>query len=324
MARADLLVKLVKAAKSADKTLFNKVVESVIADERKKQHHILAKQLEEALQTYVSSPKSLNGLPDEKLDSFLLCIHPKKSLDDMVLKPDTVRIIQEFVHEHKRSELLRSYNLEPRNRVLLVGEPGNGKTTLAEAMAEALSVPFYIIRYDGIVGSYLGETAARLKKMFDFIKTQHCVLFFDEFDAIGKERGDIHETGEIKRVVSSLLLQIDNLPSYVISIAATNHPELLDRAVWRRFQIRLELDKPDSKMIEEWLKKFEKRIGEKLGHSFKTLTTKLNGLSFAEIEDFCLDIQRKYVLSQPEGNLKRIVGECLTDLSEKYNLNNGK
>ena len=161
--------------------------------------------------------------------------------------------------------------------------------------------------------------------MFDFIKTQNCILFFDEFDAIGKERGDIHEKGEIKRVVSSLLLQIDSLPSYVISIAATNHPELLDRAVWRRFQIRLKLDKPEQKLIEEWLKKFAERFESPLGYPYKVIANKLKGLSFSEVEDFCLDVQRKYILSLPEGEgkLKSIVNNCLADLTNKYKLRNG-
>src|SRR3712207_6872521 len=95
-----------------------------------------------------------------------------------------------------------------------------------------------------MIGSYLGETAGRLKRVFEYARTTPCVLFFDEFDTIGKERGDVHETGEIKRVVSSLLLQIDALPSYVTVVVASNHPELLDRAVWRRFQLRLYLPPP--------------------------------------------------------------------------------
>ena len=110
-------------------------------------------------------------------------------------------------------------------------------TSLAEAIAEKLMLPFLTVRYENIIGSYLGETASRLVKLFDYVKTQSCVLFFDEFETIGKERGDTNETGEIKRVVSSLLMQMDNLPSYVIVIAATNHDVLLDKATWRRFQI---------------------------------------------------------------------------------------
>ena len=92
-------------------------------------------------------------------------------------------------------------------------------------------IPILTVRYESIIGSYLGETASRLSKLFEYAKTRECVLFFDEFETLGKERGDVHETGEIKRVVSSLLMQIDALPSYVIAIAATNHDNLLDKAI---------------------------------------------------------------------------------------------
>ncbi|SFB54121.1 AAA family ATPase [Algoriphagus aquimarinus] len=328
MARADLLLKLVKAGSVGDKNLFTKVVESLIAEERNKQHHIVADQLADILKNQqFSKDQSSKVVPktllDEKLESFLFRIYPGKSLDDIVLKRENRGIIDEMVQEHHRSDLLRSYNLEPRNRVLLAGAPGNGKTSLAEGIAQSLMVPFYVIRYDGIIGSYLGETASRLKAMFDFIRTQECVLFFDEFDAIGKERGDTHETGEIKRVVSSLLLQIDRLPSYVVVVAATNHPELLDRAVWRRFQIRMELEKPDRLMIENWLKKFESRVKYSLEHSHKNISGKLEGLSFSEIEEFVLDIQRKYILSLPEVDVKKIVDESLNQISNKYQLRNG-
>lgn len=102
---------------------------------------------------------------------------------------------------------------EPSNNLLLIGDSGNGKTSLAEAIAEALMMPLLTVRYENIIGLYLGETASRLSKLFEYVHTIECVLFFDEFETLGKERGDIHETGEIKRVVSSLLLQIDALPS---------------------------------------------------------------------------------------------------------------
>ena len=179
---------------------------------------------------------------------------------------------------------------------------------------------FYTIRYDGIIGSYLGETASRLKKTFDFLRTQECVIFFDEFDAIGKERGDLHETGEIKRVVNSLLLQIDSLPSYVTVIAATNHPELLDRAVWRRFQIRMELKKPNRDKIILWLKKFEAKFENKLPIAHSDLAQKLNGLSFSEIEEFGLSIQRKFILTLPSSNLRKIVEECLEEQISKFSI----
>lgn len=325
MARSDLLLKLIKAGNTGDTTLFRKVVESLIAEEKSKKHWILADELEKLLQTPnqpFESGNSKKNLLEEKLENFLFRIYPQKSLEDVILDPDNLGLVNDLISEHHRSELLRSYNLEPRNRILLVGPPGNGKTSLAEAVAHSLMIPFYIIRYDGIIGSYLGETASRLKLMFDFIRTQECVLFFDEFDAIGKERGDTHETGEIKRVVSSLLMQIDRLPSYVVVVAATNHPELLDRAVWRRFQVRLELKNPSTKMIETWLHKFEKRSKYKLEPPIKEIATKLQGRNFAEIEEFIFDIQRKYILAAPEVDVKRIVSECLNLLSRKFNVKN--
>ena len=326
MARADLLIKLVKAGISSDQTLFKKVVESIIAEEKSKQHHVVAQQLLELLQNNNQNQtlnQTNNRLLDNKLDNFLYRIYPQKTLDDIILNYSSSKIMQDLIQEHHRSDFLRSYNLEPRNRILLSGPPGNGKTSLAEALAHSLMIPFYVIRYDGIIGSYLGETATRLKATFDYIRTQECVLFFDEFDSIGKERGDIHETGEIKRVVSSLLLQIDRLPTYVVVVAATNHPELLDRAVWRRFQIRLELDTPDKKMIESWLRKFEKKIQYNLQYSVKEIAEKLEGRNFAEIEDFMHDIQRKYILSLPEVNIKKVVDECFGQLENKFSLGDG-
>ena len=162
-------------------TLFKKVVESIIAEEKSKQHHVLAKQLIGALnESKITNTKTTiqSRLLDEKLDNFLYRIYPNKSLDDVILNDSNEKVIQDFIQEHLRSDLLRSYNLEPRNRILLAGPPGNGKTSLAEVIAQSIMVPFYVIRYDGIIGSYLGETASRLKTMFDFIANPRmCPIF---------------------------------------------------------------------------------------------------------------------------------------------------
>ena len=178
---------------------------------------------------------------------FLLELTPRRRIEDLILSDLARRACGELIEEQHRTALLRAHSLEPRHRVLLVGPPGNGKTSLAEAIAEALAVPFFVVRYEAMIGSFLGETATRLKRVFDYARTTPCVLFFDEFDAVGKERGDVHETGEIKRVVTSLLMQVDDLPSYTVVVAATNHAELLDRAAWRRFRVRLLLNPPTGK-----------------------------------------------------------------------------
>jgi len=243
-------------------------------------------------------------------------------MDDLILSAEAEQAVRELVEEQHRADLLRSHNLEPRNRVLLAGPPGNGKTSLAEAIADALNAPFLVVRYEAIIGSYLGETSQRIGQVFEHARSRQCVLFFDEFDTIGKERGDIHETGEIKRVVSSLLLQIDALPSYVVVVTASNHPELLDRAVWRRFQIRMELPMPRQGQIEEWFRRFEKRTGHALGLTPRSLAQCLKGLSFAEVEDFGTDVLRRIVLNQPDVNAKKFAGQCLNQWRKRFTLKN--
>lgn len=204
---------------------------------------------------------------------------------------------------------------------MLAGPPGNGKTTLAEALASELMYPLLTVRYDTLVGSFLGETASRLRQLIEFAKTQRCVLFFDEFETLGKERGDTHETGEIKRVVSSLLMQIDELPDYVVVIAASNHPELLDRAVWRRFQLRLDLPLPTRDQLARQIDAIAKRCEVNFGYTSDTLAKHMLGHNFAEAEEFCLGIVRRAILDhQPENALaitKRKLEEWRTRLRPK-------
>jgi AAA+ superfamily predicted ATPase len=320
MARADLLVSLVRAGAQGDAPVFRRAVEAIIAEERTRQHHVLADRLAENLKVNgperrleASQPRLLN-----EASSFLHEVSPRREIDDLILPPMAEGACRELIDEQLRADVLRSHNLEPRHRVLMAGPPGNGKTTLAEAIASALFVPLFVVRYEGVIASYLGETAVRIARMFEHARTRRCVLFFDEFDAVGKERGDVHETGEIKRVVSSLLLQVDALPSYVVVVAATNHPELLDRAVWRRFQLRLDLPSPTSGQVEEWFRRFERRVGFALGYAPRTLANHLKGLSFAEIEEFGADVQRRYVLGLPGSEPKAIVTERLAQWGARF------
>ena len=318
MARADLLLKLVQAGSRGEQAQFRKTVEALAAEERAKRHTILADRLLAQLQSNGYRANLAKSLPAKSAGHLVTEVIPARELRDMILPPEAEATIQELVEEQFRVDLLRSYNLEPRNRVLLVGPPGNGKTTLAEAIADALNVPLIAVRYEAVIGSFLGETAQRIGQVFEHARSRHCVLFFDEFDVVGKERGDVHETGEIKRVVSSLLLQVDQLPSYVVVVTASNHPELLDRAVWRRFQIRLELPMPKQGQIEEWFRRFEQRTGHSLGFSPRSLAQRLRGLSFAEIEDFGTDVLRRIVLNQPDVDSKVIVEQRLRHWKKRF------
>lgn len=324
MARADLILNLVKAGARGDQTQFQKTVEALAADERAKNHGVLADRLLAQLQLDNNGrSKPQVPQPTRPLSVPLVAeITPGQRLEDLVLSAEVEHVVRELIEEQHRADLLRSYSLEPRNRVLLAGPPGNGKTSLAEAIADALSVPLLVVRYEAVIGSYLGETAQRIGQIFEHARSRQCVLFFDEFDVVGKERGDLHETGEIKRVVSSLLLQIDALPSYVVVVTASNHPELLDRAVWRRFQIRLELSMPKQNQIEEWFRRFEKQTGYTIGLSPRSLAQSLKGLSFAEIKEFGTDILRRIALSQPDIDAKKIAEHCLHQWKNRFTLKN--
>ncbi len=315
MARSDLLSDLVAHGISGDRTRFVKTVEALIAEERAKKHTVLADRLCELLSSPAKKgdnwrPNVIHAL-EQRASELYQEVIPTRSLHELLLPTGVHSVIGEVVAEHSRVDLLRSYGLEPRNRLLFIGPPGNGKTSLAEALAESLIVPLLRVRYDGIVGAYLGETAVRLRRLLDAAKTRKCVLFFDEFETLAKERGDTHETGEIKRVVSSLLLQIDDLPSHVIVVGATNHPELLDRAVWRRFQVRVELPMPTRGRLAEWFARFEQRLKQPLGYSPDTLAKKLQGANFAEAEEFATSVMRQYVLSLPDSNVRQIVDATL-------------
>jgi SpoVK/Ycf46/Vps4 family AAA+-type ATPase len=320
MSRADLLVNLVKAGSQGDQQLFRTTVEAMAAEERAKRHHQLANKLEENLRSANARSKSAELVRtfDGGHGGLLFEVEPRRTLQSLFLEASTQQACQELIEEQQRRDLLRSYGLEPRHRVLLSGPPGNGKTSVAEAIATGLIVPLFVVRYEAVIGSFLGETSSRLKRLFDFVRTHQCVLFFDEFDTLGKERGDTHETGEIKRVVSSLLLQIDALPSHVVVITATNHAELLDRAVWRRFQIRLMLPSPTEAQKEDWFARFQEALGEPLGVSAKMLAKRLEASSFSDLEQFCTDIHRRYVLSLPAANLKRIVSERIQQWEHRF------
>lgn len=234
-------------------------------------------------------------LPDN-LQPLLRESEPRRRLADLVLQKVTRDEIREFVEEAGQATLLRAHSLEPRHTVLLIGPPGTGKTSLAGAIATELALPFLTVRYDGLVGSFLGETASRLQEIIDYASRTPCVLFFDEFDSVGKERSDAHETGEIKRVVSSLLLLMDGLPSSCIVVCATNHPELLDRAVWRRFEVRVNLPRPGAVELKDWFGRVQKAYGS-LGMSSQEFVARFNGETFSEIEAITLDARRKVVLS---------------------------
>jgi SpoVK/Ycf46/Vps4 family AAA+-type ATPase len=311
VARSDLLLSIVRAGATGDRNALRSSVEAIVAEERGKNHHILADRLQKALSTVAVTPPVAQPFSGQSGKDTILESTPRRRLDELILSLPVSEQIKQLVEEQHRADLLRAHGMQPRHRVLLSGPPGNGKTSVAEAIAEALAVQFFTVRYDALVGSYLGETNTRLARLFDYARTVPCVLFFDEFDSIGKERGDVHETGEIKRVVSFLLMQIDQLPSYVVTVAATNHAELLDRAVWRRFQLRLAMPQPTREALAVILDRQFQDWPEPAGIEASKLAADLGTISFAEALEFCQTVRRQHILSLGNRLLREILCEQL-------------
>ena len=320
MARADLILDLVKAGVKGDTDAVRVSASAIAADERAKRHSGVADRITRILD-WQPSPGSngqanRTGLKVRDGSGGILRKEPHRSMHELFLTKHVQQSCKELVEEQHRADVLRASGLEPRHRLLLVGPPGNGKTSLAEGLAYELALPLFVVRYDAVVTSYLGETAQRLRRLFDFVRTEPCVLFFDEFDAIGKERGDLHETGEIKRVVTTLLLQLDDLPSYCVVVGATNHPELLDRAAWRRFEIRLQLGTPSDSQMTEYMSEQLKRLEGNPGYSGKRLQDQVSAKSYAEAEEFFLDVRRRWTLNQGRASLRSIIDDRVRAWSE--------
>jgi SpoVK/Ycf46/Vps4 family AAA+-type ATPase len=242
MASGKLLRLLVQSGASGDPMAFRSATEQLIKEERQKQHNLLANDLERILYGDRSTPSTTahNILPEAPFDkeSGVALIDIKqanRSIDELVLAQNTLEIIENVLEEYRREDILRSYGMMPAEKVLFFGPPGCGKTLSAEAIAYELNRPLAIVRLDSLVSSFLGETAANLRKIFDFIAKHRLVVLFDEFDALGKERDDGSEHGELRRVVNAVLQMMDSYDGKSIIIAATNHEQILDSAIWRRF-----------------------------------------------------------------------------------------
>lgn len=306
MANGKLLRNLIRAARDGNENSFREIVEKVIEDEREKQHHLLANDLEHILygRPHLSLLKATinQEIPSDKESGLELLElrEPTKALKDVVLSGENLAQIERVILEHNRNELIKSYGLRPVNKVLFYGPPGCGKTIASEVIANELSYTLAIVRLDSVISSYLGQTASNLRKVFDFISQGTYVVLFDEFDAFAKERGIDSEHGELKRVVNAFLQMIDSFTGNSILIAATNHEGLLDSAVWRRFDVVVEFSKPDCKQIKELLKNKLRGVRRDFEFDEKEIAPLFIGMSHADIERVILASIKSMILEGRE------------------------
>lgn len=212
-------------------------------------------------------------------------IYPDANKTSVILSRSNAEKVDSFILSYQNADKLNSLGIGVSNTLLLYGPPGCGKTKCAYLIAKKLNLPLVIARLDSLISSYLGTTAKNIRTLFEFSQKMPCVLFLDEFDAIAKARDDSNELGELKRVVNSLLQNVDAMSSDSLLLAATNHEQLLDSAVWRRFDYKLEIELPDANAIVEMIDLFTNGSIEFSVKEKRELATAFSGLSGANIEE---------------------------------------
>lgn len=289
MASADQLKALLKSHITGDDSHFFSVAMQVAAHEAKLGHGKLAEELKALIDAAKARPSSKVpnktipiSQPRGELVGLLQASYPQARLSDMILDDQVAMRLHRIIKEQQNHTKIRAHGLSPRRKLLLVGPPGTGKTLTASALAGELGVPLFVVRLDALITKFMGETAAKLRQVFDAITEVRGVYFFDEFDAIGSQRGQANDVGEIRRVLNSFLQMLEQDQSHSLIIAATNHPEILDYALFRRFDDMIQYGLPEAAQIIAVLKNRLSTFKPKR-LAWSKLADKAIGLSYADV-----------------------------------------
>ena len=301
---SELLIKLFEAFTKKDDELFYKIAWDVTEDEKRKKHHLLAEQLkgiltENSVTLHKGYSQQVPPIPRDNEKGFRLLDVKKFFLDwdDVVLAKETEEILRQIVKELEEEDVLATYGLKPRQKILFYGPPGTGKTLTAKVMSSIIGYPLVYVRFESVISSYLGETASNLRKIFDYMEKGRWVVLFDEFDIIGKQRDDPTEHGEIKRVVNNFMLMLENYEGDSVIMASTNHPHLLDIGVWRRFDEIIYFGLPDKERRKKIFEKYLRVLKKDKNFDLNTLSEESDNFSGADIEQVCIDALKMAILS---------------------------
>jgi SpoVK/Ycf46/Vps4 family AAA+-type ATPase len=303
MAAAEQIKSLIKSFSEGDNSRFYATAMQIAASEARKGHQDIAEELKKLIQDSKKSKineGTLKRLPinaaQKELNDLLEFSRPDDKLKDMVLSIKLKKTIQRILDEQRQIEKLRQHNLFPRKKILLTGPPGCGKTMTARVISNELSIPLFVIRLDGLISRYMGESIAKLRLVFDTMKEFRAVYLFDEFDSIGTTRSQGNEIGEIKRVLNSFLLQIEKDDSNSLIIAATNMPENLDDALFRRFDDIINYPLPSEEQIFKYYKR-ELLKNELISENILIELSKQSiGLNFSDLEKICQDFLKNIIV----------------------------
>lgn len=305
-AAAEQLKSLIKSFGEEDENLFFSAALQIAAAEAQKGHTTLAQELKKLIDKakenrnlkFSDRAKTIPLLSSQRdLKELLDVFQPKVKLKDMILSQDVKESLQKLIDEQSNWQLFQKFNLTPRRKILLTGPPGCGKTMTAQAIAGELGLPVFIVRLDGLISKYMGESISKLRVIFDTMLNHRGVYLFDEFDSIGSQRGNGQDVGEIKRVLNSFLINIEKDQSNSIIIAATNLPEMLDSALFRRFDDVINYPLPDKNEIELTIKKNLASFKTEGKFDYHDISEKAIGLNFSDIVRACEDSIKSMLLS---------------------------
>ena len=294
MASAEQIKALLKSHLEGDDDRFFSVAMQVAAHEARLGHGRLAQELRAIIDKAKSGYAARSGIgrrpgapvpigrPRGELAELLETFYPRTRLAEMILSDVLAEQIHRIIREQRYAGKIVEHGLSPRRKLLLMGPPGTGKTLTASVLAGELGLPLFQVRLDGLITKFMGETAAKLRQIFDATSRTRGVYFFDEFDAIGSQRGIANDVGEIRRVLNSFLQMIEQDRSHSLVVAATNHPTILDSALFRRFDDILHYELPDASQVMRLLKSRLAGSAAK-GIRWKSLAHVAEGLSYAEI-----------------------------------------
>lgn len=289
-ASAEHLKALVRAHAEADDDRFYSIALQVAAKSARQGHGKLAVELRnlvESVRQQGAKPVNKAGptpvvQPRGELASLLSAGYHDLRLDDMTLGAELRASLDRVLHEQRQRARLERFGFTPAHRILLSGPPGTGKSMTAAALAGELSLPLFTIRLDGLISRFMGETASKLRQVFDAVAQTRAVYLFDEFDALGAQRAIGNDVGEARRILNSFLLFLDEAPSESLVVAATNHHEILDRALFRRFDLVIPYEPPTSEQAVEVMRRRLAGMDTSTVR-WPSVTERVAGLSHAEL-----------------------------------------
>jgi SpoVK/Ycf46/Vps4 family AAA+-type ATPase len=312
MAASEQIKSLIKSFGEDDEERFFSSAIQIAASEARQGHSNIAQELKSLIdqarknrshQIFDKNKTVPFSAPKRDLLELIDVFQPQITLKDMVLEQEVKNTLIRVIDEQRKAEILRQHQLSPQRKLLLMGPPGCGKTMTAEAIAGELGIPIFIVRLDGIMSKFMGESIVKLRMIFDAMPNQRAVYLFDEFDSIGSHRHIGQDVGEVKRVLNSFLINIEKDQSNSIIIAATNLPDSLDKALFRRFDEIIIYPFPSVKDIEEILIRQTRLFKFDKKPKFNELADAAGGLNYSEIVKACEETIKYMILSE---------GKCLS------------